>query len=47
MFLKAPFVVVEELLLLNPDGTLSLDDMGRVPLHLAVFHEAAYEVFEK
>jgi hypothetical protein len=47
VFLKAPFVVVEELLLLNPDGTLSLDDMGRVPLHLAVFHEAAYEVFEK
>ncbi len=45
--LKAPSVVIEELLSLHPGSALSPDDNGRVPLHLAVLHEATFEVFEK
>lgn len=44
--LKAPSIK-EELLSLHSSSALSLDDKGRVPLHLAVLHEAAVEVFEK
>jgi hypothetical protein len=45
--LKAPSVVIEELLSLHPGSALSPDDNGSVPLHLAVLHEATFEVFDK
>ncbi len=45
--LKAPSIVIEELLSLHPGRALSPDDKGRAPLYLAVLHEDTFEVFEK
>lgn len=45
--LKAPALIIGELLSINPASTLSRNEEGRVPLHLAVLHDATFEVFHK
>jgi hypothetical protein len=42
--LKAPPIVIEELLSLHPGCLLSSDNNGGVPFHLAVLYEATFEV---